>query len=342
VTQSLNDGSLYDPKSNKWTTMSPSPLSAREGAGSVWTGHLALFWGGQSVSTDYSSSAVSDGASYNPSTNRWALLPKSPLSPRSGVTALWTGTEAIFIGGQGPASTTSQSTSNGTEIDGATYNPTTRKWARLPALPTKGLGTPYSITAAWTGHELITWSNFQTTTPTGGSGVQTQSRELGAVWTPGQKAWRQLPSPPNTVFTGSATSTWLDGRDVLTGGTACFGAMSCAASITGSAQIFNPAGNTWQSSPSAPIFIHPDLVASTGTGLVLINENSEIGGPGLSLNPGDGFVFDPTTNKVTAFPPIPAGIVGPSSSMVWTGHSLLMWGATGNSVKTFALQLSEK
>src|ERR1035437_1126455 len=340
-THSLNDGSFYDPKSSRWTTMSPSPLSAREDAASVWTGHLALFWGGVTAST-YSSSPLSNGASYNPSTNRWELLPKSPLSPRSGVTALWTGTVAIFIGGQGPPNTTPPSTFTGTETDGATYNPTTRTWIRLPPLPTKGLGTPYSITAAWTGQELITWSSFETTTPTGGNGVQTRSRELGAAWTPGQSSWRRLPSPPNNVFTGTATSTWLNGRDVLIGGTGCFGGMSCAPSLSGTAEIFNPVGNTWQSSPSAPIFIRPDLVESTGASLVLINEISEIGGPGFSFNPGDGFVFDPATNKVTALPPVPAGTIGPSSSMVWSGHSLLMWGATGNSTKTFALQLAEK
>jgi len=340
-THSLNDGSLYEAKSNRWTIMSPSPLSAREDAASVWTGHLALFWGGQSAST-YSSSPLSNGASYNPSTNRWELLPKSPLSSRSGATALWTGTVALFIGGQGSPRTTPPSAFNGTQIDGATYNPTTRKWSRLPALPIKGLGIPYSISAAWTGHELITWSNFQTTTPTGGNGVQIRSRELGAVWVPGQKSWRRLPSPPNTVFTGNATSTWLDGTDVLTGGTACFGAMSCPASLTGAAQIFNPVGNTWQPSPGAPIFLHPDLVESTGKSLVLVNENSEIGGPHFGFKPGDSFVFDVGTNKVTALPSVPAGTIGPSSSMVWTGHSLVMWGATANSTKTFALQLSER
>jgi hypothetical protein len=340
-THSLNDGSLYDPKSNRWTTMSPSPLSAREDSASVWTGHLALFWGGQSVSTDSLSSPSSNGASYNPSTNRWAPLPTSPLSPRVGATALWTGTEAIVIGGQGPTTQASQSFSDRTETDGATYNPTTRTWARLPAFPTNGLGVPYSTTAAWTGHELIVWSNFQTTTPTGVNRTQTRSNELGATWRPGQKSWRRLPAPPTLVFTGNATSTWLDGRDVLTGGTGCFGAMSCSASLTGAAQSFNPVSNTWQASPSAPIFIHPDLVVSTGTSLVLIDENSEIGGPGFSFNPGDGFVFDPTTNKITALPPVPTGIIGPSSSVAWTGRSLLLWGATGDSTKTFALQLLE-
>jgi hypothetical protein len=204
------------------------------------------------------------------------------------------------------------------------------------------MGIPHGITAAWSGQELITWSNFETTTPTGANSTQTRSRELGAEWTPGQKSWRRLPSPPNTVFTGSATSTWLNGRDVLTGGTACFGTTSCPPSLSGAAQIFNPASITWKSSPSAPIFIHPDLVVPTTVGLVLFNENSEMSGPGVAFNPGDGVAFDPRTNKVTALPPVPAGSIGPSSSVVWTGHSLLMWGSTGNSTKTFALQLQEK
>jgi hypothetical protein len=332
----LHDGALFDPRNGKWTMMPPSPLTPRAGTSSVWTGHLALLWGGETNDTATVSSASNSGAAFNPSTNQWTRLPLSPLSAREGATALWTGKLAIFIGGEPP---------NGgfgvSDVDGATYDPTTRRWARLPSLSTRGFGTPVGVTAVWSGRELITWDTFQTSTPFGSNGEQIRNREVGAEWKPGEKRWRRLPSPPQGVFTATGNSTWVVGRDVITGGTNCLGAMSCPAPIDGVAELFDPRNNTWTASPKAPIFIHPDLVASVGTDLALINESTEMSGPTLDFKPGDGTLFNPATNTDRPLPAVPMANVGQWTSMVWTGHSLLLWGAKGDSTKTYGLQLSE-
>ncbi len=311
--------------------MSRSPLSSREDAAGVWTGHLALIWGGR-VSTDASSTAVNSGAAYNPLTRTWAAMPPSPLSPRASVTAYWTGWEAIVIGGVG--------SSGVTLTDGATYNPLTREWALLPPIPTTARGSAIGLTAAWTGHALIAWSVLEKSSTSEPAPVPTVVQ--GDMWNPGQTSWRPLPSPPDNVAIVGTTSTWTGGRDVLTGGTFCYGDESCPAPITGSAEVFNPATDTWTIGPSGAIFIRPDLVAATGAGVVLLNENSEITGPDVSLLPGDSVLFSPVPNTVVALPPTPDGDVGPSSSIVWTGRGLLIWGVAGDTTRTFGLELSEK
>jgi hypothetical protein len=332
----LRDGALFDPRSGKWTVIPPSPLTPRAGTSSVWTGHLALLWGGVTNDTATVSSASNSGAAFDPSTDQWTRLPPSPLSPREGATALWTGKLAIFIGGEPP---------NGgfgaADVDGAAYDPNTHRWAQLPSLPIKGLGAPVGVTAIWNGRELIAWSTYQTSTPFGSSGEQIRNRQVGAEWKPGEEKWTRLPSPPQGVFTATGTSTWVGGRDVITGGTNCLGAMSCPAPIDGVAELFNPKTNAWTTSPKASIFIHPDLVASVGTDLALINESSEIGGPTLDFRPGDGVLFDPAMNRDVPLPAVPMADVGQWTSMVWTGHTLLLWGAEGKSMTTYSLQLSE-
>jgi hypothetical protein len=65
-------------------------------------------------------------------------------------------------------------------------------------------------------------------------------------------------------------------------------------------------------------------------------------GPDVSLLPGDSVLFSPLPNTVVALPAMPTGDVGPSSSMVWTGHGLLVWGVAGDTTRTFGLELSEK
>jgi hypothetical protein len=332
----LSDGALFDPRNGKWIMMPPSPLTPRAGTSSLWTGHLALLWGGETNDTATVSTASNSGAAFNPSTNQWTRLPLSPLSPREDATALWTGKLAIFIGGEPPNAGFGVS-----GLDGATYDPTARRWTRLPSFPTKGLGTPVGVTAAWSGRALITWDTFQISTPFGG-GEQIRNRQVGAEWKPGEKKWKRLPSPPLGVFTAGGNATWVVGRDVITGGTDCLGAMSCPAPIDGVAELFNPKTNVWTTSPKAPIFIHPDLVAPVGTDLALINESTEIGGPTLDFRPGDGTLFNPATNTDRPLPAVPMANVGQSSSMVWTGHSLLLWEANGESMNTYGLQLSER
>ena len=335
----FNDGALFDPRTDRWTIMPRSPLSPRDQVAAVWTGHEALLWGGQTEDTASTPADSNSGAAYDPATRRWSRLPASPLSPRSDATALWTGTEAIFIGGDSPPGS-APSRGNGLDVDGALYDPTTRRWSRLPPLPRKGLGSPNGMTAVWAGTKLIFWGVFESTTYLGSNTTETRLRTLSAEWTPGQRSWRRLSNSANVAI-GGATATWLSGRVVLVGGSNGGAGPGPPPRLTGSVALYDPATNRWTTSPQSVVLTSPELVASIGTDLAIVNETAEITGPGVNLQPGDGVLFNPKLDRITALPPAPSTLMGTSASMVWTGHGLVMWGVIGDTTKTFGLELPQ-
>ncbi|MDQ3462502.1 MAG: hypothetical protein M3471_05650, partial [Actinomycetota bacterium] len=107
----------------RWTPMSDGPLSPRIAAANVWTGQELLLWGGRDCPAgrcdDESVPALVDGAAYDPATDTWRILAPSPLSPRSGTSAQWTGTEMLVWGGRD---------ADGPLTDGAAFDPVGETW----------------------------------------------------------------------------------------------------------------------------------------------------------------------------------------------------------------------
>ncbi|GGM17335.1 hypothetical protein [Nakamurella endophytica] len=65
----------------------------------AWTGAQMLVWGGWDP-TVQAMSAMADGASFDPATGQWQLLPQSPLTARASALSVWTGTQLLIWGGQ--------------------------------------------------------------------------------------------------------------------------------------------------------------------------------------------------------------------------------------------------
>ncbi|WP_306366595.1 hypothetical protein [Nocardiopsis sp. CC223A] len=104
-----------------------SPLPDRYGHTAVWTGELALLWGGGAFGD---AAPGPQGAAYDPDTDTWTPLPDSPLDgTRRRHAAAWTGTELIVWGGmpdtEGPHY----------PADGARYDPGTGEWTPLAPAP---------------------------------------------------------------------------------------------------------------------------------------------------------------------------------------------------------------
>lgn len=66
---SLGDGVVYDPKADRWSTISRAPLRSRNGPAVQWTGHELIVWGGvieMPVGTSTPAKYVRDGAAFTP------------------------------------------------------------------------------------------------------------------------------------------------------------------------------------------------------------------------------------------------------------------------------------
>jgi hypothetical protein len=132
-----SDGAAYDPKTNAWRRLTPSPLRSAPsrilGTGLevdldvAWTGTRMLVWNGRA------------GAAYNPRRNEWKPLappPPQPWLPED--TAVWTGNQLIVFGGP----------------KAAAYDPRNERWTTLPPAPIAGRDRHAAV---WTGTEMLIW-----------------------------------------------------------------------------------------------------------------------------------------------------------------------------------------
>src|SRR4030095_10777271 len=98
-----NTGGRYDPATDSWRpTSTLNAPSARFGHRAVWTGSEMIVWAGRTWgpppigAPDF----LNTGGRYDPATDSWR--PTSTLNaprPRSGHSAVWTGSEMIVWGG---------------------------------------------------------------------------------------------------------------------------------------------------------------------------------------------------------------------------------------------------
>ncbi len=216
----FTDGAAYDPARDTWRRLAPSPqprgsLMAQHLA---WTGARLLVWSdwrqtlrSESVTltngergTEVESRDGVDVWAYDPTADRWAVLPAAPGQPDlGGAVLVWTGEEVLSVTGrpyQGPV------------LDrdpGARYDPARNGWRRLAdgPLDTAGLGA-----GLWTGAALLVWNG---TSMRSGDPATDYGPGDGAAWDPAADRWVRLPRSPLggadgavAVWTGRAALVW--------------------------------------------------------------------------------------------------------------------------------------
>lgn len=160
-------GAAYDPVSDEWRTIAESPLEPRGWHRAVWTGEEMIVWGGGGGNC--AEEPRSDGARYDPSSDRWRRIADAPLSGREEHSAVWTGEEMMVWGGS----------TNGRSVTfdgGAVYRPDSDSWAPLPAAP---IDSRALHGAVWTGKEMVVWGGCCNVTP-----EFTDAFRDGAVYSP--------------------------------------------------------------------------------------------------------------------------------------------------------------
>jgi len=229
----------YDPDANTWRLLAPLPtgfISHAADPAPVWTGAEVLVWDGSNID-DTSGKWIDGGrgAAYNPATDRWRRLPRSPLSNRTWAIVAWTGKLLLVIAG---------SCGDAGQIrcqDGAAYDPAANTWTPIPALA-GGAITPEAA-SAWTGSELIIWSatSSKDGPPPGNA---------ASAYNPHTKRWRTLPPAPITPRR-LAAAVWAGDRLLVWGGIQTHSDGKLAYPEDGAA--YDPRSNRWQPLVKAPV-----------------------------------------------------------------------------------------
>lgn len=200
-------GAAYDPVSEKWRVIAPSPIGGRERASAVWTGRDVLIWGGWA-----DGKYLNDGAAYDPRSDSWHPIPPGPIPGRAGAAAAWTGVEMLVWGS---ANEKFDGVGNGL-VDGAAYNPATHTWRRLSAAP---LEPRLGWRAAWSNGRLVVWGGMKwiplPSDRADGRALEPVYFGDGAAYDPKTDAWEMLPAAPlspraehTMLWTGSEILVW--------------------------------------------------------------------------------------------------------------------------------------
>jgi N-acetylneuraminic acid mutarotase len=287
----------------------PPQVRGRAFSSMIWTGSEFLMWGGYFPGEGPTpiDTYFNDGIRYNPSTNRYSLLPtEGAPSPRAGQSALWTGSEMLIWGGVD---------ADFYLTDGARFDPATNRWQ--PITQSGAPSARLDQTAVWTGSEMIVW---------GGSLYQT-SLNTGARYDPRTDQWLPVPTVNaptartlhSAVWTGAEMLVWGGGAELPSPGAFSDGGR------------FNPSTGVWTAIPAAAGSSAARLrhtAVWTGSemyiwgGLAFLNTQS--GTFQVALN--DGLRYDPISN---AYVPVPgAATVTPRAyhAAAWTGMHLIIWG----------------
>ena len=295
------DGARYDTKTGRWRRIAVSPLKARFYASAVWTGREMIVWGGSAPGT--ASAPFADGAAYNPTTNRWRVLPAAPLDPRFRAVAVWTGTEALIWGG----STGSDLPQNATLLSGAAYDPKTRSWRPIATPPFDRTDQPTH--GVWTGGEMIIW----------GIGSPTRTRGA-AAYKPSTDTWRTLPSSPVTQLGGAEPPVWTGTQLVVPGAQ-----LKQAAPGAAWGAAYDAQSDAWRPIAPAPPAMSCNPI-SVWTGRVVLVYCDAVVGGAPSPVPARVAAYDPSSDHWQTLDPPPAPIEW--SAGVWTGRQLIVWGVT--------------
>lgn len=254
----------FTPATNEWRELRRSV----PGGTIVWTGREAIGWGGGCCGD-----AWSNGGAYNPATDRYRALPRSPLAASQRPLGAWTGRELVLL-------------VSGFDPDGqpyparlaraAAYNPNTNSWRRVAPLPAPGLRLDGN--AVWDGREVLV------------TGVGARATSAFA-FNPTTNRWRRLASLP--APRAGATALWTGEQLVLWGG------QHASASLPGGLRTglaYEPRSDRWSAISRAPMRGGGTTVAWTGHALIVWG--GVIGTPvGTNTAPTylrDGAVFTPT------------------------------------------------
>jgi N-acetylneuraminic acid mutarotase len=221
-----------------WTRL-PSPPVSLPGAAAVWAGHELIVWGGATRTGD--TYALSTGGyAFDPTTESWSSMPPAPIAGRY-VRAVWTGTEAVFLGvGSG-----------GSDARGEAFDPATESWRVIAEAP---LASRPAV-LVWTGSRIIAW---------GGGQRGAKSNVSGAAYDPKGDSWLPIADAP--IGLNAASGVWT-GSQMIVFGSALDGG-NHAATRFAVGELYDPSSDSWRPIADSSLSPQASVVVWNGDEMV--------------------------------------------------------------------------
>ena len=246
----LADGVAHDPARQTWRRLPRPPVQLRWASLNqwvLWTGRELLVGG-----VEQGPGGGTRAGAYDPATNRWRLLPRSPrltggpdhLQAR---TAMWAGTRLLVWNFWSPDAHTANNRDAVTArpeaepegIDLWAYDPATDRWTVLPDPPDQVRRMVAGASMVWTGQEVVI-ASAQT--------AQRRTVTRAGRYDPDRARWTPIAPPPRPrgANPGRVTLEWT-GSAVVEPGNA----------------VYDPAADRWLPLPAEPDQATPPLVAQS-------------------------------------------------------------------------------
>ena len=287
----LATGLAFDPDTGSWRDLEPSPKSLEwwPTMHAVWADDKMLIVG-QTHTADAPAVRI---LSYSPADGTWSVSPPLPDDRTSVGAMVWTGTDAILVGGD----------LNNPDDTAWAYNPAEETWRQLPE---PGIEPVEGMEGVWTGSEAVFYGGY-----TG------QAASPGVAYDPVSETWRQLPD---------AGRDWIDHhRLVWTGQHVIVYSGHTGPGHPDRLLLYQPESDSWTESAPMPIAARERLDGAwTGDQLIIWGGYATYGNHDEDGDAvyGDGASYHPATDTWTTLPPAPIADRCDHSA-TWT-HSLFV------------------
>lgn len=168
------DGAAYDPVTNTWRRITPSPIHRTGTSVGVWTGSRWVVVDG--LADDGGRAIDLEAAAYDPAADAWTTLPGLHLPAAVSASITWTGSDVLFV--ENPDA--GHDLGFRLQLGDASWRPT------APA-PFDGI---FAAQGIWTGAELLVPASFVKVDPAG----DVSDRLFG--YDPAADVWRASSLPP--------------------------------------------------------------------------------------------------------------------------------------------------
>lgn len=292
-----NDLLALDPTTWRWKRLAAPPIPPRTGAEVVWTGTRLIVIGGHGSSI----TALLNGATYDPRTNRWSALPAVPhivagagsKAEPVGVTAAWSaGALYVWITHQVSRACGVNCGEISAKVQALRWSPETSPWHPAATPPES---VPVYNASALSMGQSIALLDGSSCLPE--MSCPASMRGTSSLFNVRADTWSSIPA--NSVLNSAASFAWT-GRSLI----AVSPYLTSAGYLVGGyAAAFDPASRSWANLPALPVSAAPPSgPALSGT----VWAGSELIASQLVLTPGhrSSTTGPSTASTLPSCPPI--------------------------------------